>query len=75
MQIIEIGEENVEDCRNVRHVAKNVWVGKMLSGNVSSDTIIENRGKILKIKSLLRMENKMLKIVEIIENGKKCWIK
>ena len=42
----------------------------MLSGNVSSDTIIENRGKILKIKSLLRMENKMLKIVEIIENGK-----
>ena len=42
----------------------------MLSGNVSSDIIIENRGKILKIKSLLRMENKMSEILEIIENEK-----
>ena len=45
MQIIEIGEENVKDCRNIRHVAKNVWVGKMLSGNVGLDTIVENGGK------------------------------
>ena len=42
--------KNIEDCRNIRHVAKNVWVGKMLSGNIGSDTVIENGGKIFEDK-------------------------
>ena len=53
MQIVENEEENIEDCRNIRHVAKNVWVGKMLSGNVGSDTVIENGGKIFEDKKII----------------------
>jgi len=45
MQIVENEEENIEDCRNIRHVAKNIWVGKILSGNNDLDTIVENGGK------------------------------
>ena len=45
--------KNIEDCRNIRHVAKNVWVGKMLSGNIGSDTVIENGGKIFEDKKIV----------------------
>ena len=43
--MLRMERKNFEDCRNIRHVAKNVWVGKMLSGNVGLDSIVENGGK------------------------------